>query len=183
MKRIIATAALAVTTSLLCGCSNTLPFKQSAAFEEKNCIMNAQLECGDLNAKAQITRHGEGEWEFAFTEPAQLMGLVISLDGEGVSASLGGLSVEVEPSMVYNMLPQVIADAVDSLAELPEGSITEEDGVLTLKTDCGEGNVVVTAKKDSCELISLKCPFQRLAVYFSDFEELDESEEVRIIEE
>lgn len=185
MKKFKTCTALVVSTTLLCGCQSSLPFAQKAAFQEKNCVMNAQIDCGEFSANAEITRRGENEWEFAFTEPAQLMGVVITLDSEGVNASLGGLSVEVEPSMVYNMLPQIVANAIDSLGELPSESITEKDGVLTLQTDCGAGNVIVTAQKDSCDLISLKCPFQRLAVYFSDVKEIDtsESNEVRIIEE
>lgn len=184
MKKITALLAMAIAVPLLCGCESSLPFSQKAEFEEKSCVMNAKIDCGELSAAAEVIRRGAGEWEFSFTDPPQIMGLVINLDSEGVSASLGGLSVEVEPSAVYNMLPKVIANAVDSLSELPAESIEENEGVLTMKTDCGDGSVVVTAQKDSCDLISLKCPYQRLAVYFSDVREISaESDEVRIVEE
>ena len=60
------------------------------------------------------------------------------------------------------------------------------DGILTLENECADGKIVVTAQKSTGDLITLKCPYQRLAVCFSDIaDEICESadtEEVRIIE-
>lgn len=188
MKR-TAFAAIAVSTALLCGCADSLPFTEKPAYHEKNCTMNAEISCGELSAQAKVTRRGEGEWEFAFTEPKELMGVVVTLGDEGVTASLGALSVTSEPSAVYNMLPQIIARAVDALPDTPADKISEEDGILTLENECADGKVVVTAQKSTGNLITLKCPYQRLAVCFSDIaDELCESsedaevDEVRIIE-
>ena len=188
MKR-TAFAAIAVSTALLCGCADSLPFTEKPAYHEKNCTMNAEISCGELSAQAKVTRRGEGEWEFAFTEPKELMGVVVTLGDEGVTASLGALSVTAEPSAVYNRLPQIIARAVDALPDTPADKISEEDGILTLENECADGKVVVTAQKSTGSLITLKCPYQRLAVCFSDIaDELCESsedaevDEVRIIE-
>lgn len=185
MKR-TAFAALAVSTALLCGCANSLPFTEKPAYHEKNCTMNADISCGELSAQAKVTRRAEGDWEFAFTEPKELMGVVVTLGEDGVTASLGALSVTAEPSAVYNMLPQIIARAVDALPNTPTDKITEADGVLTLENECADGKVVVTAKKSTGELITLKCPYQRLAVCFTELAdevcETADSDEVRIIE-
>ena len=183
----ISFAALAVSTALLCGCENAaMPFAEKLAYQEKNCTMNAEISCGELSAQAKVTRLAKGEWEFAFTEPKELMGVAVKLSDEGVTASLGALSVTAEPSSVYNMLPQIIARAVDALPDTPADKITEADGVLTLENECADGKVVVMAKKSTGDLISLKCPYQRLAVHFTEITdevcETADTEEVRLVE-
>lgn len=181
-KALVCCAAAAA----LCGCSAKLPFAapKTAGFDTRYSV-NADITCGELEASAEVRRTGSGSWEFRFTEPQQLSGLTLSLDESGLSASLGALSFEVEPNEVYTMIPDIISAAVDTLPEVQQGSLSEEDGVITLTTQFAEKPVTITAAKDTGELISLKCPYYKLAVYFSGQEELvetvEETEELILI--
>lgn len=167
----------AVTVSL-CGCSAKLPFTAPRTVDlDTRYSVNADIACGELKAAAEIRREGDGKWEFRFTEPKQLSGLTLSLDETGLTAGLGALSFSAEPNEVYTMIPDVISKAIDALPEIQEGSLSEEDGVLTLSAEFDGKPVTITAAKSTGELISLKCPYYKLAVYFSGQTELPESAE------
>lgn len=187
MKKLIAAAAVSVFTAFsLSGCSASLPFNgnRSVSFD-KSYTVNADISCGDLKAKAEVTRKGAEEWEFCFTEPKELMGLSFSLDKAGITAKLGALSVTAESNGVYSQLPKIIAQAVDRLPELAQETMTEEDGVLTAQTEFNGKKVIITAAADTGELISLKCPYYKLAVHFSGQADAGDlsTEEIVIIEE
>lgn len=175
-KILICGAAL----TALCGCAAGLPFAapKTADFDTRYSV-NADITCGELEASAVVKRAGSGNWEFKFTEPKQLSGLTLSLGEEGLTAGLGALSFSVDPSEVYAMIPDIVSAAVDTLPELQEGSVSEQDGVITLATQFGEKPVTITAAKDTGELISLKCPYYKLAVYFSGQTELIETVETQ----
>lgn len=162
----------------VCGCAAGLPFAapKTADFDKRYSV-NADITCGELEASAQVKRTGSGSWEFCFTEPKQLSGLTLTLNEDGLTAGLGALTFNVEPNEVYAMVPDIVSAAVDTLPELQEGSVSEQDGVITLNTQFGEKPVTITAAKDTGELISLKCPYYKLAVYFSDQTELVETVE------
>ena len=162
----------------MCGCSAGLPFTapKTADFDTRYSV-NADITCGELEASAEIKRTGSGSWQFCFTEPKQLSGLTLSLNEDGLTAGLGALSFNVEPNEIYTMIPDIVSAAVDTLPEVQDGSLSEEDGIITLTTQFGEKPVTVTAAKDTGELISLKCPYYKLAVYFSGQTELVETVE------
>lgn len=178
-------ALICGAAAALCGCSANLPFTPKAANFDTRYSVNADITCGELEASAEVRRAGSGSWEFCFTEPQQLSGLTLSLDEGGLSASLGALSFSVDPNEVYTMIPDIISAAVDTLPEVQQGSLSEEDGVITLTTQFADKPVTITAAKDTGELISLKCPYYKLAVYFSGQEELvetvEETEELILI--
>lgn len=162
----------------MCGCSAKLPFTapKTANFDTRYSV-NADITCGELEASAEIRRTGSGSWEFCFTEPKQLSGLTLSLDESGLTASLGALTFNVDPNEVYTMIPDIISASVDTLPEAQQGIVSEEDGVITLTTQFGDKPVTITAAKNTGELISLKCPYYKLAVYFSGQTELVETVE------
>ena len=184
-KKIIRGALAAV---LMCGgcagsgCAASLPFSAETDFDTAYTV-TAQIICGELEAVAEVTRSGGGRWDFSFTEPQELMGITISLDEDGYTASLGGLSFSAEDNPVYSTVPDIISAAVDSLSDVPSESISEQDGVLTIDTEYDGRRVTVTAASDSGELISLKCPYHKLAVYFSEQNAVLETEECGLVED
>ncbi|MBS7369226.1 MAG: hypothetical protein KIG62_03635 [Oscillospiraceae bacterium] len=191
MRKLFAAAVLcAGIFGTLCGCSSgKLPFSDGKQTDfDTGYTVTADITCGDLEAKADITRHGKDDWEFSFTEPKELMGLNITVDAENITASLGDLSVSAEPKGVYSSLPKIISYAVDKLPELTQ-SMTESEGVLTAQSEYEGEKVVITAAKDTGALISLKCPYHKLSVRFSNQERVQPSresnpaDEVKIIEE
>ncbi len=174
VARRISAAVICGGTVLLCGCQNvTLPFKAGAPDFDKAYTAVADITCGKLEASAEVTRKGAGEWEFRFTKPETLNGMTLTLGKDGFSASLGELSVTAEDNSYYTLVPDIISKAADSLTSVPAEEITESDGVLTLNTELDGKKVTVTSDK-SGNLISLKCPYHKTAVYFSDQSSLEE---------
>lgn len=154
---------------LLCGCSSATIFKPSKPDFDTAYRVNAEIGYGDFTAEADITRNGEDEWEFCFTKPDYLTGMKLSLGDDMLTASLGELSVTAESSDFYRLVPDIIADSVDSLSDIPAEEITEQEGILTLNTEVGGKKVVITADSDG-RLLSLLCPYYKVSVDFGEQE-------------
>ncbi|MGN0650056.1 MAG: hypothetical protein ACI4KM_06435 [Oscillospiraceae bacterium] len=167
MKRIIPVAAF--LGLLLCGCASGNPFTSPKPDFDKAYSADAQIKYDGNDAKAEIVRNSAGDWQFCFSEPEALNGIKLNLTADGMSATLGGLNVSAEPSSVYTTIPEIIADSLDTLPAVDSESITENEGVLTIETELNSRRVTVTAD-NSGRLISLKCPYHKLSVYFSNQE-------------
>ncbi len=163
MKRLV---MIAVITGLHCGCS-AMSFSAPMPDFDTCYTMQAELEYGDHEAVADVTRNGEGSWVFAFTEPAELMGVTITLENDDITASLGELSLTTEQSTEWSSAPATIAESIDALSDISAESVTENDGVLTLTTDIDGKPCQMTADKATGRLISLKYPHGGIAAYFS----------------
>lgn len=167
MKKII--PAVAFVGLLLCGCASGNPFTSTKPDFDKAYSVDAQIKFDGNEAKAEVVRNSSGDWQFCFSEPEALNGIKLNLTPEGMSAALGELNVSAEKSSVYTMIPDIIAHSLDSLPEVKSESITENEGVLTIETELDSRRVTVTADS-SGQLISLKCPYHKLSVYFSNQE-------------
>lgn len=167
-RKILAGAAVIGLTSL-CGCSK-LPFNPltpSAPDFDSTYKVAAEITYDDLTAKADVTRRGASDWVFSFTEPKQLNGVTMTLGADGWSAKLGELSFNVGDNDVYTLIPEVIGSTIDGLSALTGESLSSSDGVLTADTEFDGKKVTVTAN-DRGDLISLKCPYHKLSVSFTD---------------
>lgn len=163
-------AAAIIGTSMLCGCSK-LPFNPltpSAPNFDSTYKVAAEIVYDDLTAKANVTRKGASEWVFSFTEPKQLNGVTMSLGADGWSAKLGELSFNVDDNDVYTLIPEVIGGSIDLLSNCTSEDFTVSDGVLTADAEFDGKKVTVTANQNSGDLISLKCPYHKLSVSFTD---------------
>ncbi len=184
-KGFIKCAAAVLLAGMMCGCKDgNIPFTGSKKTDfDTGYSVTADITCGKLSATADVTRNSTNDWLFCFTEPKELMGLTLCLDDAGMTVKLGALSVSADISQEYSALPEIIAKAVDKLPELTEDNMTEKDGVLTAETDFNGQRVIITAAKDTGELISLKCPYYKLAVHFSGQSPEAATEEIVLIEE
>lgn len=153
---------------LLCGCDAKLPFGSTKPNFDTEFTVNAEINCDKLNAKADVTRVGADDWSFTFTEPQQLAGITINLTGSACTGTLGGLLFEAEENSEYAMIPEIIADSINSLSKCTNEQIVQNDEILTYDTEFGGKKVTVTANEKSGELIALKCPYHKLAVNFSN---------------
>ncbi len=167
LKKIGAALAIFGTMSL-CGCGAKLPFTQKTPDLNTTYTVNAEITFDKLKAKAELTRFGESDWEFKFTEPKQLKGLAVQLKPDGYSATLGGLTFSAEENSVYTAAPQLISNAVKLLAAASSDKLSSSDGVLTFSADLNGKRVTVTADERTGDLISLKCPGARLSVNFTE---------------
>lgn len=157
-----------IGAGLLCGCSAKLPILQKAPSFDTTYKVCADITYDDLTAKANVTRRGADDWVFSFTEPKQLNGVTLSLNADGWSAKLGGLSFNVGDSDMYTLIPEVIGGSIDMLAGSTGEGYTSSDGVLTADAEFDGKKVTVTANERNGDLISLKCPYHKLTVSFSE---------------
>lgn len=179
MRKSICAAALCGTL-LLSGCGSPLPFiseklpDMGAGFSSR-----AEITFGKTTAQAEIDRIEPGKWEFTFTAPEQLAGVVMTISDGQLTSSLGELSVDSKGGE-YVPLPVVIAGGIDSLSGLSSDSFTEKDGVLTAKCEYAGSRCTVTIDKATGEILSFRSPSDKLAVYFSDISPY--TEEVGLVE-
>lgn len=160
-----------VAPLLLCGCDSAELIGRPAPEFDKTYSVTAEIGYGSSNAVADITRNAQGDWSVSFTEPAFLMGVELSLNDDGVTASLGDIKVTADSSDVYTLMPDIITEVLDSLPEVAAENITESEGIFTLNTAYGGDRAIVTSDS-SGGLLSLKCPAQRLSVKFSDQQDI-----------
>ncbi len=167
MKRFTKIAAVMLCGCILSGCTENIPFIQPRPDYSAGYTVSAEINCGKLEAKANISYNNENDWEFTFTEPKSLSGMKLTLTEEGVGGELGALSFGVDESDTYTLLPKVIAKTVEALADVPSESRRVSDGIITIDTEY-DGNIVTVTSDTSGDLISLKCPYYSLSVNFSD---------------
>lgn len=166
-KKIAAAGAAVLTALTLCGCNGKLPFIGSKPDFNKSYTVCAEIKCDRLKAKADVIRAGANDWEFTFTEPKELSGMVVAFGANGYTAKLGELKFNADENAEYTILPEVIGTALDKLAAVDSSVLTSEDGVLTANVALDDKTVTVTAGENG-DLISLKSPYHQLSVNFSE---------------
>lgn len=166
-----AVGAAAVMAALMCGCEGGLgglPLSAGKTPElDKGWSAQADITFGESSAKADVTRSEQGCWEFAFTEPPELCGVVMTLENGSVSASLGELNVTAGEGG-YTMLPLLIADGIDAVSGADKSAMSEKDGVLTIRTEADGSSCTVTADSATGGILSFRSPGNKLAAYFSE---------------
>ncbi|MBQ8920758.1 MAG: hypothetical protein IJ060_01175 [Oscillospiraceae bacterium] len=166
--------ALAVFASaglLLTGCTAS---KQETAFAPQLSAaytVQAEMTFGDSGSAAlTLTRSAAEQWEAEFSDPPALAGVVLTFDGNAVSASYKGLAFTVPKSALpaKNMLSLTteILDAIGALDEIP--CAEQDDGTWVGTGESSGGSYTVTFA-GSGEPVSLEIPSQPLQIQFSGY--------------
>ncbi len=159
--------SLLLIPAFACGCSAKNLFAKPKPNFDSSYTVQAEIEYGKFSANADITRNGTGDYIFCFTSPDYLMGMSLALGSDGICASLGSISAEVEGTSAYTAIPELIAGGIDALGTVDGDTITEQDGVLTLNTEACDSKMVITTDTGG-GLLPLKCPSRQLSVKFSN---------------
>lgn len=171
MKKIL----ILCSSLLLCGCSANQIFGQAKPDYDSSYQIKAEISFGELEASADVTRNSKDNWEFCFTEPGYLAGMKLILADDELTASLGNISITTEANDYYDLIPDIIAESIDSLPDIQSENIIENEDVLTLNTVADGKKVIVTSDK-SGNLISLRCPYYKFSVDFSGQEHITSAE-------
>lgn len=161
----------ALPLSLLTACGGaTDPTEFSPTLDPAYTVIAEMNYAESGKAKLAVTRYSEGKWDMTFSEPTTLAGVVLSFDGEAVSASYKGLAFSVPKSALgaKNML-RYVTDALDAI----EGSETlscakRDDGTWCTDGECSGGQYTVAFNEDGT-LASFAMPSQPLTLYFSGY--------------
>lgn len=166
LLRGIAALGLGAAAAVLTGCNGAAPFTQVKLPElDRSWSAAAQLDIAGTEAAAEVSRIESGCWEFCFTEPPELSGVVMTVENGSFSARLGELSVDAGDGDI-TALPQVIADGIDKACTLGQSGFTEEDGVLSASPEACGKSCTVTVDKATGDILSFRCPGMKLAAYF-----------------
>lgn len=156
---------------LLTGCAGA---EQSGDFTPKldsSYTAQAEMEYGDgQTASLALTRCTDSLWEAAFSEPASLAGVVLTFDGDAVSASYKGLSFTVPKSALgaKNMLLYV-TETLDSTAAADRlACAQQEDGSWRSSGECAGGAYTLTFA-DTGEPLIFDLPSQPLRLTFTSY--------------
>ena len=133
--------------------------------------VGASLVFGDAQtAEMTLTRCGKGSWDAEFSEPASLSGVVLSLEGNAVSANYKGLAFTVPKSaMPAKAMLCILTDVLDSL-DTPDGISCAklEDGRLVCTGDAEAGSYTVSFTEAGI-LSGFEMPSQPLRAEFRDY--------------
>lgn len=165
-KKIAAGSTAVLLATSLCGCNGKLPFSGSKPNFDTSYSVCAEIKCDRLEAKADVIRAGANDWEFTFTEPKELNGIVVAFGVNGYNAKLGELKFKADENVKYALLPKVIGSALEQLVAVDSSQLEEKDGILTAQLALDDNTVTVTADSKG-NLISLKSPHHQLSVNFS----------------
>lgn len=160
-----------LTGALLTGCTAPQAASDFAPAMDESFEAQADMEYGEgQTAQLHITRCSANLWEAAFAEPATLAGVVLTFDGDAVTASYKGLEFTVPKSALpaKNML-SLVTDALDAAAvadQLP--CVEQEDGTWCYASDCAGGAFTLTFT-ESGEPLVFELPAQPLKITFSSY--------------
>ena len=153
------------------GCT-ALP-KKETAFSPKlsgSYSVETVLHYGDSQTAAMtLMRCGKGIWDADFTEPAQLSGVRLSLEGDAVSADYKGLAFTVPKSALpAKSMLCILTEVLDSL-DTPDGiaCTAAEDGGYVFAGEAEAGRYTVTFTGEGL-LTAFEMPCQPLSAEFRD---------------
>lgn len=156
---------------VLSGCTAAQPETDFAPQLGESYSVEAEMSYGDdQTAQLTLTRMGSGLWEAAFADPATLAGVILTFDGNAVSASYKGLEFTVPKSALpaKNMLVLATGalDAIASAGQIP--CTQQEDGTWTTAGESEGGSYTMTFTVTG-EPAVFDMPSQPLRLVFSDY--------------
>lgn len=167
MKKIIS-AFVFMFVLFLSGCGVGEILNMSPPNLDANYTLIAEIKQGDFKAKADVTRTSSGNWEFAFSEPSTISGLVIKITDGVYSAEYDGLSLESETgNSTYTTIPVLIAEALDSAAKTDGTTMKEKDGITSILGNTGKRAYTVYFSRSDNAISKLEIPSEKLAVSFT----------------
>lgn len=169
---------------LMQGCS--MP-QEKAPFQPKlaeSYESDALLEYGEgQSASLHLTRCGNALWEASFTDPPALAGVILTFDGNQVSASYKGLEFSVPKSALpaKNMLATVTETLDAAQASGTLSCSEQEDGSFLAEGECTGGSYTLTFQADG-QPLCFAVPSQPLKLTFSGYTVLKETVETAVSE-
>ncbi|MCQ2407536.1 MAG: hypothetical protein MJ065_03285 [Oscillospiraceae bacterium] len=165
--------ALIFCVPAVLGLTSCTAAEQATEFSPKRdpaYTTQAEMEYGDgQKAALELTRCTESLWEASFSEPASLAGVVLTFDGDAVSASYKGLAFTVPKSAfgAKNML-MYVTETLDNAAAETLICSQQEDGSWINHGECAGGAYTLTFS-ESGEPLMFDLPSQPLKLTFTSY--------------
>ena len=142
----------------------TCEFTLTAFGEDKAAKMEV---CGTMR------RLGTGMWEMDVTAPKTMAGLHISFGDNGLTASLGELTLDIERENINEAaMFRLMFDAVDNCAAMPDLTLAETENGLEYSGEISQCSYVMTFDPETMTLTSISFPDADISAAISSFSEL-----------
>lgn len=131
----------------------------------------------DKAAKMEVSgtmrRLGTGMWEMDITAPKTMEGLHISFGDNGLTASLGELTLDIERESINEAaMFRLMFDAVDNCAAMPELTLTETENGLEYSGEISQCGYVMTFDPETMTLTGIYFPDADISAVIGGFSEL-----------
>lgn len=132
-----------------------------------------KIQAGELELKGTVKRYGMGIWEMTVESPETLAGLSLTGNDSGVTASLGGLKLEIPTENINDRAVfALIFKAIDSAASAADANVPNCADTEEGKVYSGEfsfGTYTVTFDPQSLALTKIEIPEAAICCEFTDF--------------
>ena len=178
MKRFF-TAMVLSAAFLLTSCAS------KATMESTESIVNSPFECDmkmifeDQEFGGKLRKTDIGVYEADFTSPDTLEGVILSFNGNDVTASYKGLSFTV-PKKALPVKSALLNffSVVDNLAQSDKIEGTEKDGVIFINGENESGEYSLECDSKECDIDSFKMKNFGVRMEFENFTPVENKENV-----
>ena len=137
-----------------------------------------QVQAQELEFTCAVRRYGTEFWEMTVSAPDTLAGLCVSMNSEGVKATLDGLALDIPAENIRDKAVfALIFKALDNAAASKLSCTETEDGMY-YEGDFGGTIYRVTFDKESLKPTLLEIPEAALTAEIKGFETVEETEEM-----
>jgi len=164
--RFIIVICIIICAALPTGCSRgkTPP---SALAESFRC--NISVKYKDMEIAAKLTKRAAGEYRFELESPAELRGLALTVDSNGVTLSRYGLAFELTSGLPDTAFAAGIRSALEAASRPNNVKAVRKDNMDVYTGECGSGRFTLCLDQNGAP-VSLSLPAIRLDAGFSGFE-------------
>ncbi len=128
----------------------------------------AKMEVGGT-----MRRLGTGMWEMDITAPETMAGLHISFGDNGLTASLGELTLDIERENINEAaMFRLMFDAVDNCAAMPDLTLAKTENGLEYSGEISQCGYVMTFDPETMALTGISFPDADISTSISSFTEL-----------
>ena len=140
-----------------------------------------QVQAQELEFTCGVRRYGTEFWEMNVSAPDTLAGLAVSMNSEGVKATLDGLALDIPAEDIRDKAVfALIFKALDNAAASKLSCTETEDGMY-YEGEFGGTIYRITFDKESLKPTLLEIPEAALTAEIKGFETIEETEEMEAL--
>ena len=130
----------------------------------------ATITMKDLVLTADINRTEPGQATIRITEPKNLSGMNFSYDGDDITVSYMGFSVQLDGnSKLVSNVASLIVSALDKAASPSGVDVSMEEDALLVSGESDSGKFSIRLDKENGSIISVQVPEVDFECRFDDF--------------
>lgn len=182
-RKSMSIAMLLVIVILICTACNNKNINFLTGTPDLNSQYEAemQVQAGELEFMCAVKRYGTEFWEMNVSAPDTLAGLDVSMNSEGVKATLDGLVLDIPAEDIRDKAVfALIFKALDNAAANKLSCTETEDGMY-YEGEFGGTIYRITFDSETLKPTLLEIPEAAMTAEITEFKTLDEMEEMEAL--